>query len=485
MNRRAFLLLGACATLGVVVGCDSVVEALPGGEFPRGPLEAPDSTTLDPVSHMLNRTTFGARPGDWQRVRALAPDPHEAAQRFAAAQLDPGSVRDLPGFWARSRFDHLEEPLGEHYEYNEKRLLAELVGATVARAAASERQLFEVMVQFWSDHFNIDPTKEDCRWTKAADDRDTIRAHALGDFGDMLRASALSPAMLWYLDGQANRAAAPADKPNENYARELLELHTLGVDGGYTQRDVMEAARCLTGWTAHPLKPFKTGKVEFVPALHDDGEKVVLGRRIEARGGPGDLDQLLDIVKNHPSTARNIARKLCVRFVADEPSGALVAEVAREFLRTAGSIRATLAALLGHQEFLSSRSCKFKLPFHFVVSSLRATGARTDGGEGLVRFLQRMGHTPFHYGTPDGYPQEPHPWLGTMLWRWNFAAALAEDRIKGTRARTDAVAALHGGAEHALGHLFGRRATPDEARAILGSGRPLALALSAPAFQRF
>src|SRR5207302_4720804 len=160
------------------------------------------------------------------------------------------------------------------------------------------RQLYEVMVRFWSDHFNIDPSKGDCKWLKAADDRDVVRAHALGRFSDLLRASALSPAMLWYLDGRVNRRARPDEKPNENYARELLELHTLGVHGGYTQRDVMEVARCLTGWTVRGTKQakFGLGTVEFSVRLHDNGEKTVLGQRIAPGGGERDIDRVLEIV---------------------------------------------------------------------------------------------------------------------------------------------------------------------------------------------
>src|SRR5262249_37442309 len=154
----------------------------------------------------------------------------------------------------------------------------------------------------WSDHFNIDSSKGDCRWLKVADDRDVIQRHALGSFPGLLRASALSPAMLWYLDGRVNRRAAPGDRPNENYARELLELHTLGVHGGYTRQDVMEVARALSGWTVRSRHEvvFGLGKVEFRPELHDDGEKHVLGRVLPAGQGARDLDQVIDAAALHP-----------------------------------------------------------------------------------------------------------------------------------------------------------------------------------------
>lgn len=485
MNRRTFLLLGTGATLAVLLGCDSVVEKLPGGGDPRGPIVPPADASIDPVSHAINRLSFGPRPGEYARIRALAADPEGAAAAYVREQLEPEAIADAPGFWARSRFDSLEEPLGEHYEYDEKRLLAELVGATLLRAAESRRQLYEVMVGFWSDHFNIDPTKQDCRWTKAADDRDVIRAHAMGSFPELLRASALSPAMLWYLDGQANRRRTPEEKPNENYARELLELHTLGVHGGYTQQDVMEVARCLTGWTVHGLEHFKTGKVHFVAEAHDDGEKFVLGQRIPAGGGARDLDRVLEIIALHPNTARHIATKLCRRFIADDLPEAAVAVTAQAFLDAKGDLRATLRALFATRDFHEVRGNRFKLPFHFVVSALRATRARCDGGAPLVQFLQRMGHAPFHYPTPDGYPQDPYPWMGTLLWRWNFAAALATNRIEGTRIDAAALALDHGGAAGAYAHLLGRLPSAEESAVTLASAQPLAVAIASPAFQRF
>src|SRR5712692_4635077 len=180
------------------------------------------------------------------------------------------------------------------------------------------------MVHFWTDHFNIDSSKAECKWLKAADDRDVIRPHAMGRFPDLLRASALSPAMLWYLDGRFNRKRDGDDKPNENYARELLELHTLGVHGGYTQRDVMEVARCLTGWTletrpfwlSHAIRP--RNAFWFDSARHDDGEKIVLGHRIPPGGGEKDGDRVLDILAQHPATARFIATKICRHFLGDD-----------------------------------------------------------------------------------------------------------------------------------------------------------------------
>ena len=277
-------------------------------------LTGPTATELDAVSHAINRLTFGVRPGDHARVAAMG------VEAFIEEQLAPRELADgMCERVIRHEFDSLADPAGtlfprkgdasdplqqlfpamkdrgarvSHlYEFKDKVLLDELTRATVLRAVLSERQLYEVMVQFWTDHFNIDPSKAEAKWLKAADDRDVIRAHALGNFRELLRASAVSPAMLWYLDGRVNRRVKPADKPNENYARELLELHTLGVHGGYTQQDVMDVARCLTGWTVRDKKKFFKGRVEFRAGEHDDGAKRVLGVEIPAGLGGRDGDR--------------------------------------------------------------------------------------------------------------------------------------------------------------------------------------------------
>ena len=479
MRRRDFLLLGAAGAC--LAGCDAAWVAR--REAGDGPFAPPPSGDIDDVAHVLSRLTFGARPGDRERVLALAPDPAAAARAFIEQQLASASVSDAPGFWASQRFETLDEPVAEYYEHKPAVLLRELVAFTILRAVHSNRQLLEVMAGFWSDHFNIDPAKSDCAFTKTADDRDVIRRHALGRFPELLRASVLSPAMLWYLDGQANRAGKPGERPNENHARELLELHTLGVDGGYTQHDVMEAARCLSGWTVHPLRAFRTAKVEFIAEHHDDGEKLVLGQRMPSGGGPRDLDRLLEILARHPSTARHIARKLARAFVHDDAPADSVDAAAAAFAATGGDIPATLRALFSAPSFWTSRGNLIKRPLHFVVSSLRATGARTDAGPALVDHLHRMGHAPFNHPTPDGYPREPHPWMGSLLWRWSFALALAQGRIKGTSLRLDRLVAQHGGEAGALAHVLGRQPTALELRVILNGPEPLALALASPAFQ--
>jgi uncharacterized protein (DUF1800 family) len=294
LTRRSFLLAsgGACAAIG---GCNPL-EILIGSAPTGGAFVAPTSTGIDLAQHVLSRCTFGLRPGDRGAFLALAPEPRAAAAIWIEQQLAPQEIDDERAERAVRRCDSLEAPLGELYEYKAHVLLRELTAAAVLRATLSKRQLYEVLVEFWTDHFNIDSSKGECAWLKAGDDREVIRKHALGRFPELLRASAFSPAMLWYLDGRANVKRSPGQRPNENYARELLELHTLGVHGGYTQQDVMEAARCLTGWTVRDKNGFRKASVEFHADDHDDGRKSVLGVEIPAGGRERDAEILLETV---------------------------------------------------------------------------------------------------------------------------------------------------------------------------------------------
>ena len=501
-SRRKFLKVGgSSAALLATVGCDQLpreLRALYRSPNSNGPFQPPTAEDIDPVTHVMNRAAFGPRPGDYARVSKLAPTPEQAAAAYLEQQLNPEKIDDDAAEYVVRRFETLNEPLGELFEYQEALLHDELMRGALTRAVWSERQLYEVMVQFWSDHFNIDPSKGDCKWLKVADDREVIRKHALGKFPDMLRASALSPAMLWYLDGRVNRRENMAEKPNENYARELLELHTLGVHGGYTQKDVMEVARCLTGWTVRSKdqKPyFEIGKVEFKLLQHDCEAKEVLGQKIPAipadfdkeqreRLGQAELDRVLEIVTNHPATARHLSTKLCQRFIADEPPASAVEAVAAAFTQTRGDIRATLRALFATREFRSQRGNKFKRPFNYIVSALRVTGASTDAGLEIIGYLQRMGHAPFNYPTPDGYPEPAAPWLGTLLWHWNFALAVSENKIKGTKIDFETLQKNSGGDAGLMAHLLGRKPAAEETQAYHESGAGLALMLASPAFQR-
>jgi uncharacterized protein (DUF1800 family) len=498
-SRREFIITGASALalsgaiFQTMQGLLGDVRQYAGAGLKRpldGPLTPSASANLDPVAHALNRLTFGAGPGDYARVAVLGVD------AFLEEQLAPEKINDRLCDRAIARFGEVWwEPVGEAYEEDDEALTPVLRRVALLRATYSQRQLFEVMCEFWSDHFNIDPGKGDARYTKIADDQEVIRRHALGNFRDMLRASALSPAMLWYLDGRANVKRSPDEKPNENYARELMELHTLGVHGGYTQQDVMEVARCLTGWTilakkndgfsGKLLSPFKDrGKVVFRQDAHDHGAKSVLGHEIPAGLGEGDLDRVIDIVAVHPSTARFVATKLCARFIADEPPAIAVESTARAFTDSRGDIKTTLRALFTTPEFRDSAGTKLKRPFHFVVSALRATNAELSDEKRTLSFLDKMGHTPFRYPTPDGYPQESSHWLATLLWRWKFAVALANNRIKGVRVAREKLRYDVGGQTALMATLLNRQPTPEESDAFLQSGDGFALILASPAFQR-
>lgn len=499
-TRRDLLRAGAAlAALAALPGCDRFADLVAARTepFPER-LALPDGTAIDPAFHLLSRAALGARPGDVDRVRAMG----RAA--WIDEQLAPESIDDtacdLRAAACESCFEHPQDLRSVEPEVIE-RDLARLV---LLRAVHSRRRLFETMCVFWSDHFSIQTAKRGCRETKPTDDRLVVRRHALGRFRDLVRASALSPAMLLFLDGAENRRRTPDERPNENYARELLELHTLGVHRGYTQRDVMEAARCLTGWTLEDrgLRQLAhAGETVFRPEAHDDGEKVVLGTTIPAGGGERDLDRLLDVVCAHPATSRHVAWKLCRRFVADVPPEPLVESTAGVFRQTQGDVRAVVRHVLTSAAFEASAGARTKRPFEFVVSAMRSLGADCRATDEELAFLDRLGHRPFHHPTPDGYPDEPEPWMGTLLWRWNFAVALTTGRLGATRAdlvrlsRSAGIDAATASAAELAPLLYGRAATAEERAAIDAfAARPggdaamrraesVALLLCAPAFQ--
>jgi uncharacterized protein (DUF1800 family) len=481
ITRRNFLHAASALSAAAVTGCDRPIRFVGVPQPPGlpGPFAVAVAAAVDPVTHVLRRLTFGPRPDDHARAAIMG------IEAYIEEQLHPENIDDHPCDSLVRRNETIGAPLGELFEYKQDFLLRELTRATLLRAVYSKRQLFEVMVEFWTDHFNIAQSKGDCAWLKTADDRDVVRRHALGNFGDMVRASALSPAMLWYLDGRVNRKRNNKEKPNENYARELLELHTLGVHGGYSQQDVMETARCLTGWTVRSEERFFKGRVEFRKDWHDDGEKNILGQTIPAGMGEQDIDRVIEIVTAHPSTAKFIAWKLCRRFIADDPPQSAVDAVANAFAVSRGDIKPTLRTLFATEEFRTSVDAKFKRPFRFVASALRATAAESDPNEALYQYLLRMGHTPFQYPTPDGYPEEAEHWMGTMLWRWHFTAALAENRIDGTNVDWKRLNECAGSGPMLVAHLLGREATALEQECCAVSGAGPVFMLASPAFQRF
>ena len=394
-----------------------------------------------PFVHLCNRLTWGPRPGDVQAVMALGYD------AFVEAQLHPEEIDDHVVESMLSDLSALQMSSAELWlAYPAKgsnpptHIIEQLQSATIQRALYSKRQLFEIMVDFWSNHFNIDVVKKRGRWLKVADDRDVIRRHALGKFRDLLVASAHSPAMLVSLDNNENTAPGVmwGDQPggiNENYARELMELHTVGVDGGYTQQDVQVVALALTGWGVASPKEKEPLSFIFRDELHDPSEKSIpfLGLTLPANGGSADGEDLLAALAVHPNTARHIAYKLAVTFVADAPPPSLVARLAQVYLANDTDIRATLSALFHSDEFKESAGQKFKLPLRFMVSALRALDAQCNNLETLRTALLGLGQPLFGWSAPNGYPQIGAAWVnsGGLLARWNLAFALAETSLDG------------------------------------------------------
>jgi len=446
------------------------------------------------VWHLLNRVTFGPRPGDVARVEkmgakafleeqfhpegiddsaverkiaslpTLSMSSEELAENFpaknqaqqqaqaraqesgkgsedsASAEMTrPDSGRDVAAMQGPGA---MQEPEGP------RRITVELAREQLWRAIYSQRQLEEVMVQFWMNHFNIFAGKGADRWLITSFERQAIRPHALGKFGELLVETAKSPAMLFYLDnwlsvapytttdGSVYRPLAKLQNRrglNENYARELMELHTMGVEGGYTQHDVREVARCFTGWTIH--RPLQGGSFFFNPRLHDFGEKVVLRHKIKPGGGEADGHEVLHLLAHHPSTARFISRKLAVRFVADNPPQSLIDKMAKTFTRTDGDIREVLKTMLESREFWSEGAwqAKVKSPLEMVAGSLRALDAQVNSAISAAYVLNQMGEPLYRKEEPTGYSSANAAWMNSaaLLSRMNFALGLVANRIPG------------------------------------------------------
>jgi uncharacterized protein (DUF1800 family) len=315
----------------------------------------------------------------------------------------------------------------------------------ILRAVYSNRQLDEVLTDFWFNHFNVFLDKGADHYLITEYEREAIRPHVFGKFRDLLEATAKSPAMLFYLDnwesvGAATPAAFVGRGPtaqrrglNENYGRELLELHTLGVDGGYTQKDVTEVARCFTGWSID--RPNLGGSFRFVDRQHDLGEKIVLDVRIPEGGGEKDGEKVLDIVARHPSTAHFISKKLAQRFVADDPPAALVERMAQIFLKTDGDLRAVMQTMLESKEFWSEGAyrSKMKSPLEVVVSAVRASNGNVDFANALVNQVAQLGEPLYRKIEPTGYSNSSREWMNTagLMARMNFAVQLSGNKVPG------------------------------------------------------
>ncbi|MCC7306305.1 MAG: DUF1800 domain-containing protein [Acidobacteria bacterium] len=526
-----------------------------------GPAADKKLTEEQKILHVLNRLGFGARPGDIEKVKAMG------IQKYIDQQLDPSSIADTvaekkvenleifkmstdevfakypnPGALLRQLEGNMpaqaaeemtdkqrqdrQQKLRSYYQKYDLRpagqLQPQIIANRVLRDVYSERQLQEVMVDFWQNHFNVFAGKAAVRWYIPSYERDVIRKNALGNFRDLLLGTAQHPAMLFYLDnfesvapsGQTAADARPGRLQrlvqeggvtprireqmkrqqgltdaeldqriariktgaqnqqnrakrglNENYARELMELHTMGVDSGYTQKDIVEVARAFTGWTIADPRGYRriaaaeikgtddnriarlqrmpgvpddieSGQFYFNDRWHDNGTKTVLGQKVD-EGGIKDGLKVIDILVKSPATAKFIARKLCVKFVNDNPDDAIVNRVAAAFSRSNGDIRSTLRAIFTDKEFFAPENyrAKIKTPFELAISAIRTIGADTTASPAVVAMLNKLGEVPYGYQAPTGYPDTAEDWVntGALLERLNFTVALAANQIPGTR----------------------------------------------------
>jgi uncharacterized protein (DUF1800 family) len=388
------------------------------------------------AEHAVRRLTYGPRPGDVDRVQRIG------VAAWIDQQLNPSNISD-------SALDgRLPAPPARPVTFGDPKAARKaarddvqaLAAERLTRAVYSDRQLEEILVDFWFNHFNVFAGKGRTALFVRDYERDAIRPHVLGRFRDLLEATAHHPAMLFYLDnwlsvdpnntraqGQGPKAQNKRRGLNENYARELLELHTLGVDGGYTQKDVTEVARAFTGWTITGQRD--GGDFRFVRRMHDTGRKVVLGHTIAAGGGVEDGERVLDMVASHPSTARHIARELAQRFVSDEPPESLVTKAAARFTATDGDLREVVRTILTSPEFFATdvRSAKIKTPLEFVVSAVRASGNERVNAMDMDRALRQLGMPLYMCQPPTGYDDTADAWVGAgaIVSRINLASRLA------------------------------------------------------------
>jgi len=573
--------------------CAAVISTTAGGQaspksksyVPR--LDHRELAADQQVIQALNRLTFGPRPGDVQKVRSMGLD------KWIDLQLNPSRIDDTPFEQFAARYDILNQDQNQLLvQYanaqRERRMvkrdkadsamitrddsmairkiglarrdfMSQLQSERVARAVSSNRQLEEVMTDFWLNHFNVYAAKGPPEaYYLVQYERDVIRPNALGKFRDLLEAVAKSPAMLFYLDnarsmadstrprlanaprngafqgdaaariaagmargaqrnrgptsifgammGQLGNAQRRPDSAqmqqiqqrlkqaqkgglNENYGRELMELHTLGVDGGYTQQDVINVARALTGWTINP--PAVGGGFVFRPGMHDAGEKVVLGHKLAAGRGIEDGEDVLDIISRSPATAKFIATKLARRFISDNPPQSVIDDAAAVFLKTNGDIREVVRTIVTSNEFYSQQAfrSKVKSPFEVVVSAMRAMNAAPDSTPRTAGAIAYLGEPLFGHQAPNGYPETGDAWMntGAILNRINFGMAVAANRLPGaTLASLPGIDTLRNAprgeqVDAAVAMLLSGSVSPDTRAVLMKGENPLAgVAAAAP-----
>src|SRR5213594_493633 len=451
-------------------------------------------TPQDSSLHALKRLAYGPRPGDVRRVaadgvmrwidRQLSPeeiDDHRLAERERQFQILEYDRRDLAAMYTEAQRERRERKLAADTMADKdgaspiaqrgKRLTGEFAELAVVRAALSERQLYEIMVDFWTNHFNVYFAKGADRFLTPDYIEHTIRPRAVGKFEDLLIATAKSPAMLFYLDNwesvapgtsppfplSARRRVGQGARPmpkgiNENYARELLELHTVGVDGGFTQQDVIDVARIFTGWSIE--RPQQGGDFEFHGWAHDTGEKQVLGVRFQAGHAMDEGIRLLKLLANQPATMHHVSRKLCQRFVNDDPPDGCVDDAVAAWKRSSGDMREVLRSIFHGPDFWAAANvrAKVKTPLEFVVSAARAVAAEPDTSPRLAQVVARLGEPLYLHVAPDGYPEREAAWVntGALLDRMNAAVALASGKLPGVTVVLDSIVSA-GDAEQLIG----------------------------------
>ncbi len=500
--------LARLLTLAVAVASVGARHAAPHQSALR---QFPALTPHDSALHALHRLAYGPRPGEVDAVAAggvmnwidhqLSPDQlddrlvAERATTFRILHYDPG---DLARLYAVASKERRARQQGGQEQQMDGRLAGEVEQLAVVRAALSRRQLYEVMVDFWANHFNVFLGKGADRVLAPSYIEETLRPRAFGKFADLLIAVARSPAMLFYLDNwesvapgstppaltrprlrarpwfgrgryvpEFSREPAQTDSQrqralermpkgiNENYARELLELHTLGVDGGYTQQDVIEVARIFTGWSIK--RPQQGGGFEFHDWAHDYGEKTVLGVRFPAGHGMDEGVRLVKLLASLPATMHHVSRKLCQRFVNDEPPDGCVDDAVAAWKRSSGDMREVVRAIVRGPDFWAPENirAKVKTPLEFVVSAVRAVAGDPDTTPRLAQVVARLGQPLYHHVAPDGYPERGEAWVnsGGLLDRMNVAVALAAGRLPGVTVALDAVAPATADAEQLIAAL--------------------------------
>lgn len=448
-SRRSFVFLGALAASALAPRSARAQRVRPRRLTPAD--NADDARELVPResvaaftewdsnnTRLVRRATLGITPGEVQRANSLGYQGYLNYQ-LNYARIDDSVVDDA----VQAKWPLMSQTSDQLFSADSGQVRTQLQESTIYRAAFSQRQLYHRMVEFWSDHFNQDMDK--VGYLLVADQRDVIRKYALGRFPDLLKASAHSASMLVYLDQNTSRSVAP----NQNYAREIMELHTLGVDGGYTQNDVAELSRVLTGWTVQGR-----GQFVFNPTIHDWGSKTVLGVTIPA-GSPAigadgikEGEQMLDMLVHHPSTARFIATKMLRWLLTPTPTDTQVGAIASVYRATGGDIKAMARAIL-NDSWLPASPMKLKRPFHYLVSAMRSSNPNVATISPLNTQLGVLGQSLFSWDTPDGYPDKIEYWAGNIVPRWSFGTTMSTYKA-GTSVAVDTTQYLAGSPDAAI-----------------------------------